>query len=38
MDLGKYFYGKQFVSPEGTNSILQVYYHMLWEHNVANGM
>ena len=32
------FYRKQFVSSEGTNSILQVYHHMLWEHNVADGM
>ena len=35
IDLGKYFYRKQFVSSEGTNSILQVYHHMLWKHNVA---
>ena len=38
MDLGKYFYRKQFVSSEGTNSILQVHHHKLREHNVANGM
>ena len=29
MDLGKYFYRKQFVSSQGTNSILQVHHHTL---------
>ena len=38
MDLGKYFYRKQFVSSTGANYILKVYHQMLWGHNVANGM